>query len=68
MAIPDDLLAGIPSEADFVGALWSPPTLFHPDGTATDFEVAIVGDKKEQVRLTLRALTGAVTVTPERGG
>lgn len=67
-AIPDDLLAGIANAADFVGALWSTPTLFHPDGTATDFEVAIVGDKKEQVRLTLRALTGSVTVTPERGG
>lgn len=67
-AIPDEWLAGVPNEADYAGALWSQPVLFHPDGTATEFEVAVIGDKKEQVKLSLRRLTGGVTVSPVRGG
>lgn len=65
-SIPDEWFSGMPNAADYMGALWSPPVLFHPDGTATNFEVAVVGNKKEQVLLTLRGLTGGVTVSPVR--
>lgn len=67
-SIPDEWLAGLPNEAAYLGANWSQPTLFHPDGSATDFEVAVIGDKKEQVKLSLRGLTGAVIVSPVRRG
>jgi prepilin-type N-terminal cleavage/methylation domain-containing protein len=66
--IPDEWLAGLANEADFVGTQWSQPVLFHPDGSATDFEVAVVGDKKEQVVLTLRGLTGSVVVSSNPRG
>lgn len=67
-AIPDEWLSGLPDAGDYSGALWSGPVLFHPDGTATNFEVVVRGRRDEQVRLTLRGLTSGVTVAPVAGG
>lgn len=61
--IPDDWLTGLPEAADYADAKWSSPVLFHPDGTATNFELTVLGDKKSHVKLTLRALTGGVVVS-----
>lgn len=66
--IPDDWLSGLPEAAEYADAKWSPPVLFHPDGTATNFELTVLGDNKSQVKLTLRALTGGVLVTSDKGG
>ncbi|HTI49344.1 MAG TPA: hypothetical protein VL475_00280, partial [Planctomycetaceae bacterium] len=68
-AIPDEWLSGLPDASDYLGGLWSDPVLFHPDGTATTFEVIIRGRKNaEQVKLSLRGLTGAVTISSVEGG
>ncbi|MFN0050668.1 MAG: prepilin-type N-terminal cleavage/methylation domain-containing protein [Planctomycetales bacterium] len=62
--IPEDWLSGLPDAADYSGASWSAPILFHPDGTAANAEVTIRNSKNKQgVLLTLRGLTGAVAVT-----
>lgn len=63
-AIPDEWLSGLPDAGDYLGALWSSPVLFYPNGTATQFDVLIRGRGREQVKVSMRALTGAVTVAP----
>lgn len=67
-SIPDEWLSGLPDAADYSGALWSQPVLFHPNGTATDFEVLIFNQAKGSVRLNLRAITGGVTVSQATRG
>jgi hypothetical protein len=68
-AIPEEWLSGLPDAGDYLDGLWSDPVLFHPDGTATTFEVIIRGRKNtEQVKLSLRSLTGAVTISSVEGG
>jgi hypothetical protein len=67
-SIPDEWLTGLPNPAEYAGANWSQPVLFHPNGTATDFEVAILNRSKQQVRLSLRAITGGVKVFQGSGG
>jgi prepilin-type N-terminal cleavage/methylation domain-containing protein len=37
---------------------WSPPILFHTDGTTTDATVLLANDQLQTVRVTLRGLTG----------
>ena len=62
-SIPSDWLAGLPDAGEYAGASWSGPALFHPDGTATDLKLVVHGAKNDRVELTLRGLTGAVTVS-----
>ncbi|MEX0643315.1 MAG: prepilin-type N-terminal cleavage/methylation domain-containing protein [Pirellulales bacterium] len=37
---------------------WSPPIVFHPDGTTADATVLLANDEQQTVRVTLRGLTG----------
>jgi prepilin-type N-terminal cleavage/methylation domain-containing protein len=68
-AIPDEWLEGLPDAGDYQGGLWSAPAMFHPDGTATPFEVIVRGQKNnEQLKLSLRGLTGAVKISSVEGG
>lgn len=67
-AVPDEWFSGLPDAADYVGAMWSAPVLFHPNGTATNFEVLLRGRRQEQVKVLMRAITGAVTVAPVTAG
>jgi prepilin-type N-terminal cleavage/methylation domain-containing protein len=45
------------------GATWSRPILFFPDGTATDAFIVIGNDFERGIRIDLRGLTSAVTVS-----
>lgn len=62
-SVPSDWLVGLPDAGEYTGATYSGPALFHPDGTATDMKLIVHGPKNESVELTMRALTGAVTVS-----
>ena len=42
---------------------WSSPLLFYPDGSATDAAFEVIDTKRRFRRLTLRSLTGSVSVT-----
>lgn len=66
--IPDEWLSGLRNAEEYSGALWSPPVLFHPNGTATDFEVLIQNPTAGSVRLTLRSITGGVKVSQATRG
>src|SRR4029079_15084293 len=59
--LPDDWFSGLHDAASYTGANWSAPVLFFPDGSATNAEFTIRDDAKRAVRISVRALTGAVT-------
>ncbi|MBN2024884.1 MAG: hypothetical protein JW809_19045 [Pirellulales bacterium] len=42
--------------------VWSDPVLFYPDGTATSADVRLVNEHGRRIDLSLRGLTGVVTV------
>ncbi len=48
---------------DLADTTWSAPLLFYPDGIATDAAFEVIDVKRRFRRLTLRALTGSVTVS-----
>lgn len=43
---------------------WSEPIVYYPDGTADDALVTVVDDDKRLVDLSVRGLTGTVSVSP----
>ncbi len=57
-AIQTELLAGLLDADDLSRAVWGPPVLFHPDGTASDSIFAITDDDDESMTITVRGLTG----------
>jgi len=66
--VPGEWLSGIAAAGEFSGASWSPPILFYPDGTATPATIMIGDHKSQVVTISVRPLTGAVTVSKiERG-
>ena len=67
--IPEALLALLSNGSELASVSWSPPMLFYPDGTAEDGALSILDEDQRTVTLTLRGLTGTVTVSPmEKGG
>jgi prepilin-type N-terminal cleavage/methylation domain-containing protein len=58
--ISPELLSGVGTEFAQVG--WSGPILFFPDGTATSAVLDIVDEMSTTRRISVRDLTGAVTV------
>ena len=42
---------------------WSAPIVFYPNGRTSDAEISLVGDRDYRIRLNLRGITGAITVT-----
>jgi prepilin-type N-terminal cleavage/methylation domain-containing protein len=56
-------LARVPNAADFTSAVWSPPIIFRPDGTAVDAALNVVDQHGEGFQLTVRELTGEIFVT-----
>ena len=55
-------LQGMPGAAEYAAVNWSSPVLFFPNGTATAGQVIIRDSKSGGVVLTVRALTGNVSV------
>ena len=58
-----ELLAGAANAYQLQQVVWSQPLAFQPDGTTSDFHLAVVDARNRQIRLSLRGLTGGVTVT-----
>lgn len=67
--IPAEWLSGIHDADQFVGVNWSAPLLFHADGTAGTAQVAIRDKQSRVVTVSIRALTGSISVSKiENGG
>jgi hypothetical protein len=61
--VPSEWLAGIPDAEQFAGVNWSAPLVFHADGTATTGRLVIHDRKSRFVIVSIRALTGGVSVS-----
>ena len=56
-------LEGLPNAGELSGVNWSAPILFNPDGAASaDVEFVVRDSKSQQMKLRVRAFTGAVTL------
>jgi prepilin-type N-terminal cleavage/methylation domain-containing protein len=55
-------VARVPVAATLGAVAWSPPIVFHPDGTATDTALNIVDKGGRGFRISLRELTGEILV------
>jgi prepilin-type N-terminal cleavage/methylation domain-containing protein len=67
--IPAEWLAGLADADKFSGVNWSAPLVFHADGSATTAQVIIRDKKSRFVIVSVRAMTGGVTVSAiENGG
>lgn len=62
--IPGEWLSGIHDADQFAGVSWSAPILFHADGTASAAHVMIRDNRSRTVTVSVRALTGGVSVSP----
>ena len=58
-----DVFSGLPDAAKLEQASWSGPILFQSDGTGTDVSFELVDRRNQRVTLTVRGVTGAVTVS-----
>lgn len=61
--LPQELVIGLPNAYQLTQVGWSAPLTFQPDGSAVDAELAVTDASNRQIRLTLRGLTGGVTVS-----
>jgi len=62
-------LTGFANADEFVSVNWSAPVVFHPDGTASMARVVIRDNKSRFVTVSVRPLTGGVSVSKiENGG
>jgi len=67
-AVPPEWLTGMADSAEYSGTTWSAPIVFHPDGSASAATIHIVDKKSRQVTVSVRPLTGAVTVSKIQSG
>lgn len=61
--LPQELVIGLPNAYQLTQVGWSAPLTFQPDGSAVDAELAVTDVSNRLIRLTLRGLTGGVTVS-----
>jgi len=67
--IPAEWLSGLANADQFSGVNWSAPLVFHADGSATTAQVIIRDKKSRYVTVSIRAMTGGVSVSAiENGG
>jgi hypothetical protein len=67
-AIPAEWLSGMTDSAEYSGMTGASPILFHADGSASSATIHIVDKKSRQVTVSVRPLTGAVTVSKIHSG
>ncbi len=67
-AIPAEWLTGMTDAGEYSGATWAAPILFHPDGSASAATIQIIDKKSRTVTISVRPLTGAVTVSKIHAG
>ena len=60
--ISGDFLSGLPGSLELSSVSWSQPILFYPNGTAVSAVFDVVDAKKQFIRISVRDLTGAVSV------
>ena len=60
--ISEYFLSGLPGSLELSSVSWSQPILFFPDGTAISAVFDVVDANKQFVRISVRELTGAVSV------
>ena len=60
--ISDDFLSGLPRSLELSSVSWSQPILFYPDGTAVSAVFDVADENKQFVRISVRDLTGTVSV------
>lgn len=65
--VPDEWFQGMADASTLAGIAWSEPLLFYPDGTSTGGEIAVHDDRNNEVRFSVRPVTGGVTVSPIQG-
>lgn len=61
--LPKEWLSGFENSFQLAEKNFAAPILFYPDGSASEAQLEIVDDNKQKMRLFLRGLTGAVTVS-----
>ncbi|HWL09468.1 MAG TPA: prepilin-type N-terminal cleavage/methylation domain-containing protein [Planctomicrobium sp.] len=61
--LDDQWLTEVTNGAEARAIAWSAPILFYPDGTATDGSVVVMDRNRRYMKLRVRGLTGAVSVT-----
>jgi hypothetical protein len=66
--VPAEWLAGLPDAENFSGVAWSAPILFYPDGSAGTARIVIRDTKSRIVTVSVRALTGSVSVSKIENG
>jgi type II secretory pathway pseudopilin PulG len=55
---------GLPDQSRLSDAVWSPAIKFYPDGSAEDAQLEIIDERKQAIGISIRGLTGGVTVSP----
>lgn len=61
--LPQAIVAGLSNGYEMLQVGWSAPMTFQPDGSAVDFELAVLDARDRQIRLVVRGFTGGVTVS-----
>jgi len=64
--ISEDWLTGLANASQLASADWSPPLLFYPDGSSIDAAFEIIDEKQRSIRISVRGLTGAVSISQVR--
>lgn len=62
--LPDEWLVLLPEGTSLKQTAWSLPILFYPDGTAENATFRIVDEDNRFQTITLRGLTGSVSILP----
>lgn len=60
--VSSELLTGLPDAGELSGVAWSTPVLFYSDGTSSEAELVIVDTYGNSRTISVRDLTGGVTV------
>jgi hypothetical protein len=62
-SLSEAALTGLPNAAELAGRTWSAPVLFFPNGSAGgDAAFEVVNQRQQASKLSVRGLTGSVTV------
>ncbi len=61
-ALDEMAVAGLDDQQKLLATSWSVPVLFYSDGTSQDTSFEIVDEQLQSRRLSVRSLTGSVTV------
>ena len=61
--LSEEAFGELPNATALAGLSWSQPILFVPDGAAVDYAFEVADNRDQAVRLEIRGLTGATSVS-----